>query len=139
MKRTLTELRAQVDQIDEDILRLLRERFAVTEKIIQLKQDYGFEVRDPDRERKIIEKVGQCAEAKPEEQLVFMQIFRKILDLSRKRYERLPKHLEWHDELTPEEVVSYHHYQMRTMTVGPVLLSKPEDNVPSAADDRNEN
>lgn len=122
MKDVVEHLRQKVDSIDQSILVLLQERFAVTAKIMQIKQEFGWPVIDAQRERAILEWVGHAA-GTPEEQNAYLQIFRKIIDVGRKRFEKAPLHLEWHDELTESEVLYLHKYQMRNMSLGPIVLS----------------
>lgn len=129
MKDAISHLRQKIDDIDQNLLNLLRERFAVTAKIMQLKQEFGWPIVDAQREQAIMEWVGQ-APGTPEEQNAYLQVFRKIIDVSRKRFETAPLHLEWHDELTESEVLYLHQYQMRNMALGPLVLSPntSEDN-----------
>lgn len=122
MKDVITHLRHKIDSIDQNILDLLQERFAVTAKVMQLKQEFGWPIVDVQREQAIMEWVGK-APGTPEEQNAYLQIFRKILDVSRKRFEQAPLHLEWHDELTEAEVSYLNQYQMRHMALGPLVLS----------------
>lgn len=60
-RRSLSELRAQIDALDRDMLQLLAHRMAVVEQIADHKRHSGLPVRDRTREREIIQ--DRCTRA----------------------------------------------------------------------------
>jgi chorismate mutase len=59
--KTLEEIRQKIDQIDETIVKSLGERQRIVKKVLSDKLSSATEVRDPDREEKLIEKLKQIA------------------------------------------------------------------------------
>lgn len=55
---TIEELRAQIDRIDSEIIRLYGERLETAHQIGQYKQDHHLPVSDPAREREVLNRVG---------------------------------------------------------------------------------
>jgi len=53
----INELRRRIDKIDSGILKLLEERWAITNSIGRIKRRKGVEYYDPDREEEIIRKL----------------------------------------------------------------------------------
>ncbi len=49
-KNNIAEIRARIDRIDEDLVRLLRERLKLARKIGRIKHENNLPVLDPDRE-----------------------------------------------------------------------------------------
>ena len=52
---TLPELRARIDQLDEQLLKLLHERAELVHQIGQLKQEAGLEIYSPEREEQLLQ------------------------------------------------------------------------------------
>lgn len=46
----ISQLRRKIDEIDEEILRLLKERIEISRLIGRIKQEHGVPIRDPQRE-----------------------------------------------------------------------------------------
>lgn len=67
-------IRGKIDGLDSKISLLLKERFKLVLKILELKQKKKIKIRQPDREKKILGKVS------PE----LSPIFKEILKQSRK-------------------------------------------------------
>ena len=55
---TIEELRARIDRIDSDLIRLYAERMETTAEIGRYKQEHNLPVFDPAREREVLNKVG---------------------------------------------------------------------------------
>ncbi len=73
-QRRLDELRQAVDQIDDEITRLLSKRFDLAESIADLKHLAELPIYAPEREAEILKRL-------PSEQ--HRQVFTVILDVSR--------------------------------------------------------
>ena len=63
---TIEELRAEIDRIDSDIIRLYGERLETASQIGRYKQEHHLPVSDPAREREVLNKVGAEAGEKNE-------------------------------------------------------------------------
>ena len=77
----LTELRASIDEIDQQLIALLAQRFQYTEEIGVYKEKNGLNAQDPSREAQQFQKIAQYAEQyglKPE---YAEKIFRHLMDL----------------------------------------------------------
>lgn len=78
----ITALRQKIDEVDEKILLLLKERIEISKKIGRIKRKQGIPVKDLGREE---EKYNQVKEKalklglNPED---VMNIYRKIIDMS---------------------------------------------------------
>ena len=55
---TIEELRARIDRIDSDLIRLYGERMETAAEIGKYKQEHNLPVSDPAREREVLNKVG---------------------------------------------------------------------------------
>lgn len=61
MPRPLPELRDDLDRIDEELVRLLAERFRVTQEVGEFKRDNGLPPVDPTREAAQFERIDALA------------------------------------------------------------------------------
>jgi chorismate mutase len=91
----IKKLQDQVDQIDSQIIQLVRERFQLTHEIIAIKEYEGIDPADPKRDQVTIEKAGSV-NGSPEMQLSMMRVFRSIIDWGHKCY---LKKIKTHHEL----------------------------------------
>ena len=57
----IEELRKKIDEIDEDIVRLFKERMDVAADVAAYKKEQGLPVHDPARERQLLIKIAQMA------------------------------------------------------------------------------
>ena len=55
---TIEELRAEIDRIDSDLIRLYAERLETAAQIGRYKREHHLPVSDPAREREVLDKVG---------------------------------------------------------------------------------
>ena len=74
----LEELRDKIDNIDEDIIKLLIERFEVVEQIMSLKS----EIEDKNRENEILTKLDGLTD-KTSNQEFFTKIYKFIFEESK--------------------------------------------------------
>ena len=82
----LEELRDKIDKIDEDIIKLLIERFEVVEQIMSLKS----EIEDKNRENEILTKLNSLTN-KTKNQEFFTKIYKFIFEESKKIQKELSK------------------------------------------------
>ena len=61
MDKRIAQLRKQIDEIDEKIIRLLAERIGLVEKMGQLKKEFNLSAEDPEREKEIIDRLTTLA------------------------------------------------------------------------------
>lgn len=94
MKRTmegLNELRTAVDRVDAQIIELLKQRLALTQKMASLKFASGLKLRDQQREQAVLQalaKLNQQSEPQlPEDELA--QVYRTIMGWSLRAQENL--------------------------------------------------
>ncbi len=71
MDERIIKLRQQIDEIDENILSLLKERMEISAQVGELKSELDVPIEDSNREKMIIERLTQHAEGTlTEEQLI---------------------------------------------------------------------
>ena len=90
--------RAQIDEIDAQLVRLLNERATCAVQIGQIKRKNGQRVYDPKREQRILERVTSMSSGPLTEDAI-RRLFERIIDESR-RLERL--HAERNDSLSAD-------------------------------------
>ena len=83
---TLEDLRNDIDRVDEVLVRLLNERARVACEIGRLKKELGAEIYQPEREKKVLEKVKHSAQelAGPLTAEAVVRIFERIIDEARR-------------------------------------------------------
>ena len=84
----LEKLRDKIDNIDEDIIKLLIERFEVVEQIMSLKS----EIEDKNRENEILTKLDSLTD-KTKNQEFFTKIYKFIFEESKNIQKKLSKKL----------------------------------------------
>ncbi len=75
-------LRARIDQIDREILGLLKGRFESAKELGRIKEAKGLALRDPERERSILDSVGRLASRMQMDPRLARKVFRQVLSLS---------------------------------------------------------
>ncbi len=82
MDTRILELRKRIDEIDEQIIRLLKERMAVAQEVGQLKKELKIPVEDVRREKEIIRRLTKSAgDTLSDEQLI--RIFKAVFQSSK--------------------------------------------------------
>jgi chorismate mutase len=74
--------RAEIDETDREILRLLNRRARLAMKVGALKREVGLPCCDPERERAVLKDL-QMANAGPLDALAITKVFRRIIRESR--------------------------------------------------------
>ena len=75
-------LRKRIDEIDEQILRLLKERIGICENIGTIKREHGLPVKDPERENEQYMRITELAsklELDPQE---VRDVYQEIIAMS---------------------------------------------------------
>lgn len=83
----LDAYRKRIDELDEQLVRLLNDRAACANEIGRLKEQVGMEVYQPGRERTVLDHVRRVNEG-PLADVAMIRLFERIIDESR-RLERL--------------------------------------------------
>ena len=74
-------MRKKIDEIDDKLLALFKERLEVSKKIGLLKKKYKMEIFDPQREQEIID---GCTQNIGEDEKVYVEKFlRNLMDISK--------------------------------------------------------
>ena len=84
----LTQLREEIDSIDDQIVRLFEERMAVSEKVARFKIETGKPVFDPEREKQKLSSLSRQATGEFNSRGVY-ELYRQIMSISRKRQYQL--------------------------------------------------
>jgi chorismate mutase len=82
----IEELRARIDMIDDQLVRLLNVRVACAMEIGRLKHEAGLPIYQPDREAQVLGKVRDAARtlAGPLEAEAVARIFERVIDEARR-------------------------------------------------------
>ena len=80
--RDLDELRRAIDHVDSRLLELIHERIRLVLEVGAYKARHGLAVYDPDRERRLLERLTALAEPPLEPETV-RRIFERLIDESR--------------------------------------------------------
>ena len=83
MNQDLESLRQQIDQIDEQLVKLISMRMDVVQEIGALKQESGQQVQDPRREAKVYVKMQQLSNEHDVPLEVIMHISDYLMSVSR--------------------------------------------------------
>ncbi|MCZ6650805.1 MAG: chorismate mutase [Acidobacteria bacterium] len=85
----IAALRAEIDTVDEDLVRLLNRRAGWALKIGRSKRAMGLRIYEPERESEIIARVGRL-NGGPLSRAALQRLFERIIDESRS-LERVPE------------------------------------------------
>lgn len=79
--KDLTQLRAEIDQTDEQLLALFKRRMALVQEVAAYKSKNNLSVYQPDREEKLLERIG--ALAGEELRVPAQMLFASLMDISK--------------------------------------------------------
>lgn len=85
----ISVLRQRIDELDEDLVRLLNERASCALAIGEAKQALGLAIYQPEREREVLEHVERLNTG-PLDAAAIRRLFERIIDEAR-RLERVAK------------------------------------------------
>lgn len=83
----IDHFRKEIDRLDGELLRIFNERAALALQIGEIKKELGLPVYDPEREKRIFERVRN-ANPGPLEADAIVRLFERVVDESR-RLERI--------------------------------------------------
>ena len=84
---TIDEIRVEIDRLDRDLLRIFNQRAGLALQIGEIKKTLGLPVYDPEREKRIFERMT-ADNPGPLEDEAIIRLFERVIDESR-RLERL--------------------------------------------------
>ncbi|OUV77886.1 MAG: chorismate mutase [Acidimicrobiaceae bacterium TMED130] len=76
----LREYRARIDELDEQLICLLAERFEITKTVGELKAKTGLPAADPQREKEQISRLHEIARNEGMDPVFGEKVFRLIVD-----------------------------------------------------------
>jgi chorismate mutase len=82
MKKTIAELRQEINDVDEQLVKFLAQRFTLTQKIGLLKKETTQPIEDPTRNQEMKNRQMQLAKLHTIKPEIVDQIFEKIIALS---------------------------------------------------------
>lgn len=83
----IEQLRQEIDRLDQELLRIFNERAGIALKIGEIKKERGLAVYDPEREKRIFDRM-RAANPGPLEDEAIIRLFERVIDESR-RLERI--------------------------------------------------
>lgn len=90
MEETLLDrYRAQLDNVDNEIIYLIKRRFQVTQKIAKYKKENNMEIYQPDREQEIFNILCSKAITMKLDENFIQDLFGLIIDESKKQQEKI--------------------------------------------------
>lgn len=81
-KDSLQEIRQIIDKLDDTIVKALGERQKIVQQVIQDKLDHEDDIRDPEREEKLLENIRKKAPKAGIDPYFLEQLFREIIQYS---------------------------------------------------------
>lgn len=84
---TIDDIRKEIDQIDQSLLEIFNRRAELALRIGEIKKEKGLPVYDPEREKRIFERM-RAANPGPLEDGAIVRLFERVIDESR-RLERI--------------------------------------------------
>jgi chorismate mutase / prephenate dehydrogenase len=87
----VTRIRDRIDAIDQEVVRLLKNRYENARLLGRIKQQRGLEYRDPEREKNILRKIDRLATSLDLDPKLITPIFEQIFALSVLAQQDLPQ------------------------------------------------
>lgn len=81
-KEVLDQIRKTIDRLDQTIVKALGERQRIVRQVLHDKLERSDEIRDPDREEKLLEKIRQIGAEEGVDPYFLEQLFREIIQHS---------------------------------------------------------
>ncbi|ENN96414.1 chorismate mutase [Methanocaldococcus villosus KIN24-T80] len=82
--KDLKKLREKIDEIDENILKLIAERNRLAKDIAEAKKALGLEIDDPKREKHIYEKIKRLCNCYNIDEDMAIKIFKILIEHNKK-------------------------------------------------------
>ncbi|NMC74817.1 MAG: chorismate mutase [Geobacteraceae bacterium] len=84
---TIDDLRAEIDRLDSELLKIFNQRAVLALRIGELKKEKGLPIFDPGREKKIFQRMKNDNPGPLDDQAI-VRLFERVIDESR-RLERI--------------------------------------------------
>jgi chorismate mutase len=84
---TIDDLRAEIDRLDSELLKIFNQRAVLALRIGELKKESGLPIFDPGREKKIFQRMKNDNPGPLDDQAI-VRLFERVIDESR-RLERI--------------------------------------------------
>jgi chorismate mutase len=84
---TIDDLRAEIDRLDSELLKIFNQRAILALRIGELKKESGLPIFDPGREKKIFQRMKSDNPGPLDDQAI-VRLFERVIDESR-RLERI--------------------------------------------------
>lgn len=82
----IEELRKRIDQVDLELIKLLKERSELVNRILEVKKRLGLPLKDVKREKEVLENIKTKAIEFALDPVLIEEVFRKIIGLSMSSY-----------------------------------------------------
>ncbi len=79
----LEKTRAEINQIDQEIVRLLEKRYSCVDEVVRIKKEKNLPTLDRNRETEVITRLSSLIEKKEYEEAI-LETFQEIMDTSKK-------------------------------------------------------
>lgn len=83
----LKEIREEVNQIDQELVRLLEKRYECVDEIVRIKKEQSIATLDSNREQEVLKKVASLVDNKSYEASI-VKTFQDIMDQSKEYQKR---------------------------------------------------
>lgn len=83
----LKQIREEVNQIDQDLVRLLEKRYECVDEIVRIKKEQSIATLDSNREQEVLKKVASLVDNKLYEASI-VKTFQDIMDQSKEYQKR---------------------------------------------------
>ncbi|ACV24259.1 chorismate mutase [Methanocaldococcus fervens] len=80
MKKKLAEIRKKIDDIDNNILKLIAERNSLAKDVAEIKNQLGIPIDDPDREKYIYDRIRKLCKEHNVDENVGIKIFQILIE-----------------------------------------------------------
>lgn len=81
--KVLEQIREEIDQIDQELVRLLEKRYICVDEVVRIKKEHDLPVLDNNREKLVLKKISnQVKDDKYQESIV--KTFQDIMNTSKK-------------------------------------------------------
>lgn len=87
----LTKLRKELNKLDDDIVKLLKKRKKIIERVAKVKKKHNLEIFDKKRENEIARKLGKLAQKHGLRKIFLYKIWDNLLEESRELQRKLIK------------------------------------------------
>ena len=81
--KELEDLRRKIDKIDVEILALISKRLSIARGIAEVKKKNNLPIYDPEREKKLLQKIAQLSKEKSLDENTIEKIYKLLIEYTR--------------------------------------------------------